>query len=54
MATRTPLPLWRVWARTPRLRGQVQILVSATTRELAIALINEGATVVRCVREVRS
>lgn len=54
MATsKHPLPLWRVWARTPRLRGSVSILVSAPTREIAVAIINDGATVTRCV-EVRS
>jgi hypothetical protein len=49
-----PHPLWRVWARASRIRGAVQILVAAPTREDAIALISEGATVTRCVREVRS
>jgi hypothetical protein len=55
MATASrPLPLWRIWARTPRLRGQVQILVSAPTEADARAIIEGGATVVRCRREVRS
>jgi hypothetical protein len=56
MASKTtlPLPLWRIWARTPRLRGQVQILVAAATRDDAVAIIEGGATVVRCKREVRS
>ena len=55
MATpRHPHPLWRVWARSSRLRGAVQIVVAAPTRAEAIALISEGSTVTRCVREVRS
>lgn len=52
-STRT-LPLWRIWARTPRLRGQVQILVAARTEADARLIIEGGATVVRCRREVRS
>jgi hypothetical protein len=47
------LPLWRVWARTPRVKGTVSILVRAATREIAAAIINDGATVTRCT-EVRS
>jgi hypothetical protein len=54
MATKSRLPLWRVTARHPKLAGLVQVLVGAATRELAIEIVSGGATVTRCVREVRS
>jgi hypothetical protein len=55
MATKHPTyPLWRVWARTARFPGSVQILVSAPTRADAIDALSDGVTVTRCVREVRS
>jgi hypothetical protein len=55
MATASrPLPRWRIWARTARLQGLTEILVSAPTEADARAIIEGGATVVRCRREVRS
>ena len=52
-ATRRRTPIWRVTARHPKV-GQVEILVSAKTEADARIIIEQGATVVRCRREVRS
>lgn len=55
MATATrPTPRWRIWARSTRLKGLTEIIVSAPTEADARAIIEGGATVVRCRREVRS
>lgn len=48
-----PLPLWRVTARHRKV-GRVEILVAAKTAALARLIVEQGATVVRCRREVRS
>ena len=54
MATASrPLPLWRIWARH-RTAGAVQILVAAATAAEAREIIEQGAVVTRCRREVRS
>lgn len=55
MATKQkhPIPLWRVTARHAKV-GRVDLLVAARTAADARAIVEQGATVVRCTREVRS
>ena len=51
MASKSSLSLWRVWARSGKVRSSV--LVRASTREAAIEQLSAGTKVTRCI-EVRS